>query len=871
LNASHRSRFLLCVLMGLFCHTPLEGAGARKQRSSAEKDKFVTFSFADSLNGWGVGGVKTGGLAKDSLKKRNVFKTMVLQTKNGGMNWDLQSVVQSGEEGAEVRAMYALDSRHCWIVMSQTFNDKDFILTTSDGTTWKVLNFPYPEIIPKKIFFQNEKNGWLIGGEVFDTDKLYRTADGGKTWQPYGIGFDGTFHDIQFTGKTGYIVANLKATPSVATVLRSNDDGNIWIVANEIKPDTGFTIRGQSLRISKNDVFVLVRKADEHVECSYLINSKDGFVSFTMSKINYEKETKSAETLVADISISGSAFFCFDPISAEGDQNLSVSNLITSSDFGKTWNKVAEVKTHAYNLQSTRSDELVYSTGQGEILFSTHHGSDWFPADINFRNIFLKPTGDILAMNLEASPFDESEDITKDSVYSSKWESTEDSILALNLTRNVNATKYKPDAAVDFSVGIDSIYSSTIVFHKRARYGAKHQTWDLIKEESRVGEIRIRKYKTLALVGNVRSVNGRKPLKYSWSSSINGELSDRLSFTTSPKQLFAGTHYIFFKAMDDQGRWSSPVVVKVVVEDFPKYRFPFEGVWIAGGNGSYYNTGHHIRGIKYAIDLNYEGQDGGDSDFGLPVRASTDGVVSFAGYAWGYGRMVKIDYMFGGHKYTTLTGHLSTICVAVGEKVKQGQEIGACGSTGRSSAPHIHWELRVDDQCTPPEPIFENDSTVIQTIHSGQSFSSDNKFQPDNIIDVSEGEIANTEHSYKGYHHSYCWTYVTKSKKTAEAVWRPALTRSGVYKIQVHIPKKFAEAQAKYQIHSRAGVQEIKVIQSKYTDEWVDLGTYAFEAGDDMYVSLDNATGQSRGTVAFDDVRFIGLWEAKQNTATSTK
>ncbi len=831
--------------------------------SSDSGDKTLTFGFADSLTGWAAGNVKTGGPVRDSLKRKNVYKTMVLRTKDAGTHWELQSVVQSGNEAVEVLAMHAPDDRHCWIAISRTFSDRDFILTTSDGVTWQVMDFSHHEITIKKMFFTDEKNGWLIGREVFTTDKIYRTADGGKTWQPYTIGFDGTFDDIQFSGHTGYILGNLKSNPSSLAVLRSTDDGAIWIVANEVKPDPGFTMRGRALRVSKKGVYAMANSADEYSEStkSYLVYSQDGFVSMSSSKIDYEKESKSGETALSDFAITRSTFWSLDQILVEGEQDIHAFNVIASSDSGKSWMKVSELKTSAYHLQATRADHLICASGDGEILQSANSAKDWHTADIDFKNIFLRPIPETFASVLEANPFYESDDITKDSIYSSKWESADDSLLALSLSKTANPAKYKADPAFDFSVGIDSITSSTIVFHKRTRYGAKHQKWDLIKEESRTGEIRVRKYKTLRFVGSVHAVNGRKPVKYSWSSSINGELSDQVMFTTAPRQLFAGTHYIFFKAMDDQGRWSDVKVVKVVVEDFPKYKFPFDGVWTAGGNGSYYNTGHHIRGIKYAIDLNYEGHDGGDSDFGLPVRASTDGVVSFAGYAWGYGRMVKIDYIFGGHKYTTLTGHLSALCVEVGEKVKQGQEIGACGSTGRSSAPHVHWELRVDEHCVPPEPIFENDSTIVQSIRSGYSYNSDNKFQPDNIINVSEGDIPNTERSYKGYHHSYRWTYVTKNTKTTEAVWRPTLVKSGAYKVQVLIPKKFAEAQAKYQIHSKAGTQTVIIRQNKFTDEWVTLGTYQFEAGEDVYVSLNNATGQARGTIAFDDVRFIGMWK----------
>jgi hypothetical protein len=150
---------------------------------------------------------------------------------------------------------------------------------------------------------------------------------------------------------------------------------------------------------------------------------------------------------------------------------------------------------------------------------------------------------------------------------------------------------------------------------------------------------------------------------------------------------------------------------------------------------------------------------------------------------------------------------------------------------------------------------------VIQSLRNGAIFTSDNRYQPDHIIVVDEPQLANTWLEYRGYNHSYRWTHVTKTTSTVQCVWRPNLMRSGPYKVQVHIPKKFATALATYRLHSKKGAVEIKINQNKFTDEWVTLGTYDLEESDDVYVSTDNATGQVRKTLALDAVRFIGLWD----------
>jgi len=75
---------------------------------------------------------------------------------------------------------------------------------------------------------------------------------------------------------------------------------------------------------------------------------------------------------------------------------------------------------------------------------------------------------------------------------------------------------------------------------------------------------------------------------------------------------------------------------------------------------------------------------------GTPVGAAADGVVIAAGWAGGYGKMIKIRHYNG---YTTLYGHLSRIYVRIGQRVKRGQIIGRSGNTGRTTGPHLHFTV----------------------------------------------------------------------------------------------------------------------------------------------------------------------------------
>ncbi len=85
---------------------------------------------------------------------------------------------------------------------------------------------------------------------------------------------------------------------------------------------------------------------------------------------------------------------------------------------------------------------------------------------------------------------------------------------------------------------------------------------------------------------------------------------------------------------------------------------------------------------------------------GTPVYASRSGNIAFSGEKGGYGKLVVIDHSFG---YETLYGHLSEIRVTEGAEVKKGDLIGYVGSTGRSTGPHLHFELRKNGRKVRPD------------------------------------------------------------------------------------------------------------------------------------------------------------------------
>ena len=86
-------------------------------------------------------------------------------------------------------------------------------------------------------------------------------------------------------------------------------------------------------------------------------------------------------------------------------------------------------------------------------------------------------------------------------------------------------------------------------------------------------------------------------------------------------------------------------------------------------------------------------------DFGMEIKAARGGVVSHAGWIDGYGNTVMIEH---GDGLVTLYGHNQSLAVSVGATVKQGQVIAYCGSTGNSTGPHCHFEVRLNGEPVSP-------------------------------------------------------------------------------------------------------------------------------------------------------------------------
>ncbi len=105
----------------------------------------------------------------------------------------------------------------------------------------------------------------------------------------------------------------------------------------------------------------------------------------------------------------------------------------------------------------------------------------------------------------------------------------------------------------------------------------------------------------------------------------------------------------------------------------------------------------------------HEGQDMAGPT-GTPIFATGEGVVTHAGWQSGYGNMIEIRHA---HGTVTRYGHLSKVRVSVGQKVSRGERIGDMGNTGRSTGPHLHYEVRVNGKPVNPMTFIRAASNVF--------------------------------------------------------------------------------------------------------------------------------------------------------------
>lgn len=152
------------------------------------------------------------------------------------------------------------------------------------------------------------------------------------------------------------------------------------------------------------------------------------------------------------------------------------------------------------------------------------------------------------------------------------------------------------------------------------------------------------------------------------------------------RQLFAS-----WEALDNAGPTGPAVKASVSIPS----RMPLDG---SHTSSSYGMREHPVLGGRRAhkgIDL--------AAPTGTPVYATADGIIGRAEWFSSYGLYIQIEH---GADLETRYAHMSRLAVAAGERVKKGDIIGYVGSTGRSTGPHLHYEVRMDGVAVNPMPYM---------------------------------------------------------------------------------------------------------------------------------------------------------------------
>lgn len=204
---------------------------------------------------------------------------------------------------------------------------------------------------------------------------------------------------------------------------------------------------------------------------------------------------------------------------------------------------------------------------------------------------------------------------------------------------------------------LTDIFSSQIDFHKTLRKGARfavvYEVLEADGEPLRAGKVLSAEF-----------INGNKTYEAVW-------------FQEPGKK---GNYYAFDGSSLRRAYLASPVPFSRKTSGFSMRLHPI------------FQTLQAHRGVDYAAPS------------GTPAHSVGDGVVEFAGVQGGFGNVVIVRH---GNKHSTVYAHLSRINVRKGQTVTQGQVVGAVGSTGWSTGPHLHFEFRVNGVHVDPQTIIQ--------------------------------------------------------------------------------------------------------------------------------------------------------------------
>jgi len=286
----------------------------------------------------------------------------------------------------------------------------------------------------------------------------------------------------------------------------------------------------------------------------------------------------------------------------------------------------------------------------------------WSPDDDgNFKRLVIEKKENTFNSRLETAPLAASTRLAGGAIQSSLFAATDEAQV--------------PDAV---AIQIAEIFSGDIDFYRDLRRGDRfsvvYETLEGDGEPLRAGRVLSAEF-----------VNGGKSYQAMWFQQPAASAPQPQGEGLATHSLTKGGYYTLEGQSLRRAYLASPLAFSRVTSGFKMRFHPIQKKWAA-----------HL-GVDYAAPI------------GTPVRSVGDGVVEFAGVQNGFGNVIFIKHR---NSHTTVYAHLSRIAVKRGQKVSQGQNIGATGATGWATGPHLHYEFRVNGVHQNPLTIARKSESI---------------------------------------------------------------------------------------------------------------------------------------------------------------
>jgi murein DD-endopeptidase MepM/ murein hydrolase activator NlpD len=290
----------------------------------------------------------------------------------------------------------------------------------------------------------------------------------------------------------------------------------------------------------------------------------------------------------------------------------------------------------------------------------------------NFQRLVLEKTAQGFRSRIESAPLTASTQLASGTIQTSLFAATDDARI--------------PDAV---ATQLTEIFSSNIDFHRALRKGDRfsivYETLEGDGEPLRTGRVLSAEF-----------VNAGKAYQAMWFQEPVAGGAQTAHASGAQDSRSKGGYFTLDGQSLRRSFLASPVEFSRVSSGFKMRFHPILQIWKA-----------HL-GTDYAAPT------------GTAVRSIGDGVVEFAGVQNGFGNVVFVNH---GKQNTTVYAHLSRINVRKGETVSQGQNVGAVGSTGWATGPHLHFEFRVNGQARDSMAMASQSEAVAVTASAKPLFN----------------------------------------------------------------------------------------------------------------------------------------------------